>query len=92
MSMALTFKIDRSFTCIHKTLHIRKGWLQAGELMSQTILRKEAHMLYTIALVLGVLWLLGLVTGYTAGYYIHILLVVAVVMVLLNLIQGRRSV
>jgi uncharacterized membrane protein YtjA (UPF0391 family) len=75
-----------------KEPHIRKGWLQAGELMSQTILRKEAHMLYTIALVLGVLWLLGLVTGYTAGYYIHILLVVAVVMVLLNLIQGRRSV
>ncbi|RPJ05281.1 MAG: lmo0937 family membrane protein [Deltaproteobacteria bacterium] len=49
-------------------------------------------MLYTIALILGVLWLLGLVTGYTAGYYIHILLVVAVVMVLLNLIQGRRSI
>jgi uncharacterized membrane protein YtjA (UPF0391 family) len=49
-------------------------------------------MLYTVALILGVLWLLGLVTGYTAGYYIHILLVVAVVMVLLNLIQGRRSV
>jgi len=75
-----------------KEPHIRKGWLQAGELMLQTILRKENHMLYTIALVLGVLWLLGLVTGYTAGYYIHILLVVAVVMVLLNLIQGRRSV
>ncbi len=49
-------------------------------------------MLYTIALVLGVLWLLGLATGYTAGYFIHILLVVAVVMVLLNLIQGRRSI
>ena len=49
-------------------------------------------MLYTIAGILGVLWLLGLVTGYTAGYFIHILLVVAVVMVLLNLFQGRRSV
>ena len=49
-------------------------------------------MLYTIALILGVLWVLGLVTGYTAGYFIHILLVVAVVMVLLNLIQGRRSI
>jgi len=49
-------------------------------------------MLYTIAGILAVLWLLGLVTGYTAGYFIHILLVVAVVMVLLNLIQGRRSV
>jgi len=49
-------------------------------------------MLYTIGVILGVLWLLGMVTGYTAGYFIHILLVVAVVMVLLNLIQGRRSV
>ena len=49
-------------------------------------------MLYTIAIVLGVLWVLGLVTGYTAGYFIHILLVVAVVMVLLNLIEGRRSI
>ena len=54
--------------------------------------RKENHMLYTIEGILGVLWLLGLVTGYTAGYFIHILLVVAVVMVLLNLFQGRRSV
>ena len=54
--------------------------------------RKENHMLYTIAVILGVLWLLGMVTGYTAGYFIHILLVVAVVVVLLNLIQGRRSV
>jgi hypothetical protein len=49
-------------------------------------------MLYTIALILGVLWVLGLATGYTAGYFIHILLVVAVAMVLLNILQGRRSV
>jgi hypothetical protein len=49
-------------------------------------------MLYTVAFVLGVLWLLGLVTGYTAGYFIHILLVIAVAMVVINLIQGRRSV
>ena len=47
-------------------------------------------MLYTIALILGVLWVLGLVTGYMAGYFIHILLVIAVVMVLFNLIQGRK--
>jgi uncharacterized membrane protein (Fun14 family) len=59
--------------------------------MSRIVKWKENHMLYTIALVLGVLWLLGLVTGYTAGYFIHILLVVAIVMVLLNIIQGRRS-
>jgi len=49
-------------------------------------------MLYTIAVILLVLWLLGLVTSYTIGGFIHILLVVAVVMVLVNLISGRRRV
>ena len=53
---------------------------------------EEVHsMLYTIAVVLLVMWVLGLVTSYTMGGFIHILLVVAVVMVLLNLISGRRS-
>jgi hypothetical protein len=47
-------------------------------------------MLYTIAVVLIVLWLLGIVTGYTIGSFIHILLVVAVIMVLVNLISGRK--
>jgi uncharacterized membrane protein YtjA (UPF0391 family) len=49
-------------------------------------------MLYTIAVILLVLWLLGLVTSATMGGFIHILLVVAVVMVLVNLISGRRRV
>ncbi len=48
-------------------------------------------MLYTIAVVLLVLWLLGLVSGYAIGGLILILLVVAVVMVLLRVIQGRRA-
>jgi Family of unknown function (DUF5670) len=52
---------------------------------------KGIHMLYTIAVVLLVLWLLGLVSGYAIGGLIHILLVVAVVMVLLRIIQGRRA-
>lgn len=47
-------------------------------------------MLYTIAIVLIVLWLLGLVTSYTIGGFIHILLVVAVIMVLVRLISGRK--
>ncbi|MFZ2162134.1 MAG: lmo0937 family membrane protein [Sideroxyarcus sp.] len=47
-------------------------------------------MLYTIAVVLLVLWLLGLVSSYTLGGFIHILLVVAVVMILVNIISGRR--
>ena len=47
-------------------------------------------MLYTIAVILIVLWLLGLVTSYTMGGFIHILLVIAIVMILVNLISGRR--
>lgn len=47
-------------------------------------------MLWTIALILGVLWLLGLVSSYTMGGFIHILLVLAIIVVLVRLIQGRR--
>jgi len=47
-------------------------------------------MLYTIAVVLLVLWLLGLVTSFTAGGLLHVLLVVAVIMVIFQLISGRR--
>jgi hypothetical protein len=47
-------------------------------------------MLYTIALILILLWLLGLVTSYTMGGFVHVLLVIAVVVVLLRLISGRR--
>lgn len=46
-------------------------------------------MLWTIAIILIVLWVLGLVSSYTLGGFIHILLVVALVIVLLNFIQGR---
>ena len=49
-------------------------------------------MLYTIAVVMIVLWLLGLVSSYTMGGFIHLLLVVAIIMVLVNIIQGRRAV
>ncbi|MGZ5801425.1 MAG: lmo0937 family membrane protein [Burkholderiaceae bacterium] len=46
-------------------------------------------MLFTIAVVLIILWLLGLITSYTLGGFIHILLVVAVVMILIRIINGR---
>jgi len=51
---------------------------------------REDQMLWTIAVILIILWLLGLVTGYTMGYFIHILLVVAIIVVLVRVIQGRR--
>ena len=47
-------------------------------------------MLWTIAVVLVILWLLGLVSGYTMGNFIHILLVVAVIIVLVRVIGGRK--
>lgn len=47
-------------------------------------------MLYTLAVVMIVLWLLGLVTSTTMGGLIHVLLVIAIIMVLVNVIQGRR--
>lgn len=49
-------------------------------------------MLYTIAVVLIILWLLGLVSSYTMGGFIHVLLVIAVVVILLRLISGRNVV
>lgn len=47
-------------------------------------------MLYTIAVILVILWLLGLVSSYTMGGFIHVLLVIAVVVILVKLITGRR--
>jgi len=49
-------------------------------------------MLWTIFVILLVLWALGMVSAYTLGGYIHILLVIAVAVILINLIQGRRPV
>jgi len=49
-------------------------------------------MLWTIIGVLAVLWLLGVVTSYTMGGFIHILLVIAVIVFLVNLISGRRTI
>ncbi len=48
-------------------------------------------MLWTIFVILLVLWLLGLVSSYTMGGFIHILLVIAVVILIINLLQGRRT-
>jgi hypothetical protein len=49
-------------------------------------------MLWTIAVILIVLWALGLVSAYTLGGYIHILLIIALVVILFNVIRGRRAV
>jgi hypothetical protein len=52
----------------------------------------KKKMLYTVAVVLLILWLLGLVSSYTIGGFIHILLVVAVAVILIRIISGRRPI
>jgi uncharacterized membrane protein YjdF len=54
--------------------------------------RQEGTMLFTIAVILLVLWLLGLVSGYTLGNFIYVLLVIALVLFVVGLVSGRRTV
>jgi hypothetical protein len=54
------------------------------------VARKGENMLWTIALILIVLWVLGLVSSYTMGGLIHVLLVIAIVVILIRVIQGRK--
>jgi Family of unknown function (DUF5670) len=54
--------------------------------------KKETNMLWTIFMVLLVLWLLGMVTSYTLGGFIHLLLVVALVVMVIRIIQGRNPI
>jgi hypothetical protein len=53
---------------------------------------ENMDLLWTLAVILLILWLLGLVTSFTLGGFIHILLVVAIIVVLIRVIQGRRPV
>ena len=71
----------------HKDLRLRVSGTET--VASKTWLERIFTMLYTIAVVLLILWLLGLVTSTTMGGFIHILLVIAIVVVLLRVISGR---
>lgn len=64
-----------------RTLHPSRALRESSE---------RNHMLYTIAIILIVLWLLGMVSSVTLGGLVHVLLVIAVVVVLLRIIQGRK--
>ena len=52
--------------------------------------KKELNMLWTIFVILLIMWVLGLVTSYTLGGFVHILLVIALIVLVVNLVQGRR--
>jgi len=77
---------------------LEAAFKEAGELVARNPRRfrcgpaKDFPMLWTVAVILLVLWALGMVSSYTLGGFIHILLVVAVVVVLVRIIQGRRIV
>jgi Family of unknown function (DUF5670) len=66
-------------------------WLPPAKYICCGRRRKETHMLWTIFVILLVLWLLGLVSSYTLGGYIHILLLVAVIVLVFNLLSGRNK-
>jgi hypothetical protein len=70
----------------------RKAWIyrQIAGSAEQTPFSGDPTMLQTIAIILIILWLLGLVSSYTMGGFIHILLVIAIVVILLRIFQGRR--
>jgi hypothetical protein len=65
-----------------------EGAPTGGELMPN---RKQNHLWWTVAVILIILWLPGLLSGYTMGGVIHILLALALVVVLFRIIQGRRT-
>ena len=71
----------------------RFNWGREGMAMAhvlQTAPGERCDMLYTIAVILLILWLLGFVSGYTIGAFIHVLLVIALVLLLVGLLSGRR--
>jgi hypothetical protein len=73
--------------CQHETSQRAARRLRHGCCSRQA---RRKNMLWTIFVILLVLWLLGMVTSYTMGGFIHILLVVAIVVVLIQVIQGRK--
>jgi hypothetical protein len=71
---------------------MRLSWSDGHGTACAERISRRVEMLFTIAVILLVLWLLGLVSGYTLGNFIYVLLVVAVVLFVLGLVSGRRRV
>ena len=70
----------------------RLGWYAAGQGVESQRTEKEGVMLWTVAVILLVLWALGMGSSYTAGGLVHLLLVIAAVVVVFQFLGGRRSV
>jgi hypothetical protein len=74
---------------VHK---LRPCWSRAKNAPPEGDFDREDTMLWTIFVILLVLWLLGMVSSYTLGGFIHLLLIIAVAVLLIRVIQGRRVV
>jgi hypothetical protein len=93
-----TSVIARKHGSSGQSLTPKDAWLDRGTHVAVPVPRvrrprgavKETTMLETIAIILIVLWLLGMVSGYTLGNFIYVLLVIAIVLFLVRLISGRR--
>jgi hypothetical protein len=83
--------IDRH-TPAQKPLIFTNGSVSTGGTSCAQYRSQEGTMLFTIAVILLVLWLLGLVSGYTLGNFIYVLLVIALVLFVVGLVSGRRTV
>lgn len=79
------FRFDR-------TTHVGRVASKPELLLERIVKEETKEMLWTIFVILLILWLLGIVSSYTLGGYIHLLLVIAVVVLLIRLIQGRRPI
>ena len=82
------FRLEMASNIKRKTQIRNKADEKTSELTPKN--ERRIVMLYTLAVVLIVLWLLGLVSSYTMGGFIHLLLVIAIVVILLRIISGRR--
>ena len=77
--------------CAHRRASLDTAMAhQLHDIKGDAVPERKGVMLYTIAVVLLILWALGLVSGYTIGAFIHVLLVIAVVLFLVGLLNGRR--
>ena len=83
-------KSNKSGSCVPWTQLFGQNLDQSGGSWVVNSTHEVTYMLWTIFVILLVMWLLGLVSSYTLGGYIHILLVLAVIAVLIRLVQGRK--
>jgi Family of unknown function (DUF5670) len=92
--MMSSFRSIQLLTLTRKPLFIElpAGHIRCTYLCAVQSLKEEKKMLWTIFVILLVLWLVGLVSSYTMGGFIHLLLVLALIVLVLNLVTGRRAV